>query len=571
MKKQVRRFWYLLFSVVFLATSLVGYAGPAAAWTITPAPIQIYLAPTVTSVSPNYGAPGTVVTITGTNFDDTATVRFGTVAATSSTLNSATSITATAPTASGTVDITVATDSGTSDTNANDQFTYSAGGGQPAVASVSPNSGPTTGGTVVTITGTNFPTAAATPGIAATLPRLQVLFGDRLATSVTINTDRSITATSPPGSGTVDVRVTTSGGTSPLNPPNDQFTYVVATAAPTVTGIGPRGGPADGGTPVTITGTNFTSGATVSFASAPATGVTVNSATSITATSPAGTGTVDVTVTTSEGTSAPSSADQFNYYQRAILWQGPTVTGISPRGGPETGGDEVTIMGSGFTGATQVKFGSTAAVNFTVEPTDTEIMAITPPGTGTVDVTVTTPGGTSATGTGDEFDCTPATPSSGQVVIRFYVGRSDYYVNGQAQSMNSSEFGFPDLDAGANTPAVTPVISGGRTLLPIRFVATPLGATVNWDQAAQKVTVTLGGKTIELWIGQNTAKVNGVVTPIDPNNPDVTPLIIPPGRTMLPLRFIAGNLGCQVNWDQSQQEVTVINRVALNPQPLPPG
>jgi hypothetical protein len=406
MKKQVRRFWYLLFSVVFLATGLVGYAGPAAAWTITPAPIQIYLAPTVTSVSPNYGAPGTVVTITGTNFDDTATVRFGTGGATNSTLNSATSITA-PTTASGTVDITVATDTGTSDTNANDQFTYSAGGGQPAVASVSPNSGPTTGGTVVTITGTNFPTAAATPGIAATLPRLQVLFGDRLATSVTINTDRSITATSPPGSGTVDVRVTISGGTSPLKPPDDQFTYVVATAAPTVTGIGPRGG-------------------------------------------------------------------------------------------PETGGDEVTIMGTGFTGATQIKFGSTAAVNFTVEPTDTEIMAITPPGTGTVDVTVTTPGGTSATGTGDEFDCTPATPSSGQVVIHFYVGRSDYYVNGQAQSMNSSEFGFPDLDASANIPAVTPVISGGRTLLPIRFVATPLGATVNWDQAAQKVTVTLGGKTVEL-------------------------------------------------------------------------
>jgi len=47
---------------------------------------------------------------------------------------------------------------------------------------------------------------------------------------------------------------------------------------------------------------------------------------------------------------------------------------------------------------------------------------------------------------------------------------------------------------------------------------------------------------------KNIAKVNGVDTPIDPTNPKVVPMIIS-GRTMLPVRFVAENLGCKVDWD----------------------
>ena len=84
-------------------------------------------------------------------------------------------------------------------------------------------------------------------------------------------------------------------------------------AATAVTGVSPGQGPAAGGTSVTITGHNFGPAATVMFGSARATSVVVDSSTSITATSPAGSGTVDVTVTTSRGTSATSSADRFTY------------------------------------------------------------------------------------------------------------------------------------------------------------------------------------------------------------------------------------------------------------------
>ena len=106
----------------------------------------------------------------------------------------------------------------------------------------------------------------------------------------------------------------------------------------------------------------------------------------------------------------------------------------------------------------------------------------------------------------------------------------------------------------------TPVISGGRTLLPIKYAAAPLGATVDWNASEQKVTVKTVTKTIELWIGKNTAKINGVATLIDPGNTAVQPLIVPPGRTMLPLRFVTENLGCDLEWNPSTKEVKITTK-----------
>jgi len=65
-------------------------------------------------------------------------------------------------------------------------------------------------------------------------------------------------------------------------------------------------------------------------------------------------------------------------------------------------------------------------------------------------------------------------------------------------------------------------------------------------QKLSKVTITFKETTIELWIDKNTAKVNGEYKLIDATNPKVVPMIIPPGKTMLPIRFIVENLGCLV-------------------------
>jgi hypothetical protein len=186
--------------------------------------------------------------------------------------------------------------------------------GLPVVSGISPASGPLTGGTVVTITGSGFTGATA------------VDFGNVAGTDVTVVGDGSITVDSPAGTGTVDVTVITAAGTSAVSAA-DQFSYE---AAPTVTGVSPGTGPVGGGSVVTVTGTGFTGATAVDFGEVAGTGVTVNSATSITADAPAGTGTVDVTVITPAGTSAISAADQFTYSDGAALLTAPatyTVTG----------------------------------------------------------------------------------------------------------------------------------------------------------------------------------------------------------------------------------------------------
>ncbi|RLD15752.1 MAG: hypothetical protein DRI22_02075 [Caldiserica bacterium] len=134
----------------------------------------------------------------------------------------------------------------------------------------------------------------------------------------------------------------------------------------------------------------------------------------------------------------------------------------------------------------------------------------------------------------------PPPPPIEQIIIRLYIGKTYYYVNDELLEMD-----------------VAPIIREGRTLLPIRYVAEALGATVGWNGEEQKVTITFKGTTIELWIGKNTAKVNGEYKLIDPTNPNVKPIIIPPGRTMLPIRFIAENLGCKVDWDPNLREVKI--------------
>ncbi len=175
-------------------------------------------------------------------------------------------------------------------------------------------------------------------------------------------------------------------------------------AAPRVTSVSSTSGPAAGGTSVTIAGTGFTGATAVSFGGTAAASFAVNSDTAITALSPvAGAGMVDVTVTTAGGTSSASASDQFTFVAA------PSVSSLDPNSDTTYGGNEVTITGAHFTGATAVDFGTTAA-GFTVN-NDASITAVAPPADAadTVDVTVTTTGGTSAIGAVDRFSYTTPT------------------------------------------------------------------------------------------------------------------------------------------------------------------
>jgi hypothetical protein len=168
--------------------------------------------------------------------------------------------------------------------------------------------------------------------------------------------------------------------------------------APTVTKVSSRHGPSRGGEKVTVTGTNLTGATAVRFGTTAGTKLTVISASKLTVVTPKEkAGRVDVRVTTADGTSAVTKADRFTYLAR------PSVTGVSPGHGSHNGGDRVTITGLHLSGASTVRFGSAKAGH--IDQVSSKELVVTCPGHagGTVDVRVTTAGGTSATHHADKF------------------------------------------------------------------------------------------------------------------------------------------------------------------------
>lgn len=168
------------------------------------------------------------------------------------------------------------------------------------LTSFTPTSGPTTGGTVVVLTGSGFTGATG------------VNFGYAAGTGFQVDSDTQITVTSPPGTGRVDVRVAGASGFSPTGQ-TLMWTYGVSANVPVLTSLTPNTGPTVGGTTVVLTGTGFTGATAVHFGYGVGTGFQVDSDTQITVDSPPGYGTVDVKVITPAGESATGQAQVFHY------------------------------------------------------------------------------------------------------------------------------------------------------------------------------------------------------------------------------------------------------------------
>lgn len=163
-----------------------------------------------------------------------------------------------------------------------------------------------------------------------------------------------ITAVAPAGTGTVQVTVTTPGGTSNGLP----YTYV-SVSVPVLSALSPNAGPTGGGTTATLTGSGLTGTAAVRFGSTAALSFTVVSDTHVSCVAPPGTGAVQVTATTPGGT---SNGRAYTYVTA------PTVSGVNPGAGPLAGGATVTLTGTGFTGATAITFGAAAAISLSRLP-----------------------------------------------------------------------------------------------------------------------------------------------------------------------------------------------------------
>lgn len=357
--------------------------------------------PVVQYVLPGTGptAGGTVVQIHGLNLSGTTAIKFGTTAATVVTNVSSSEVDATSPSGTGLVHVVVTTAKGPSSISGSDAFRYS---DVPVVSYFSPSTGPTAGGTLVHIYGTNLSGSTT------------VKFGTTAATMITNVSQTEVDATSPAGSsGNVDIRVTTPKGTSQIPDFNvggpvaigstgigcggfgslgDIFTYSntsVVSYLPTSTS------PTAGGVPVQIHGLNLSGATAVKFGASPVSSITNVSPTEVDVVSPGHTaGNVDVTVVTPSGPTSIDACDVFTFTN------GPVITSMSPNFGP--GGTAVRIFGSRLVGTTSVSFGSvpgTAIKNVSA----TEVDVTAPAGSGQVDVVVTATAGTSVQSPSDLF------------------------------------------------------------------------------------------------------------------------------------------------------------------------
>jgi len=357
---------------------------------VTPADQYTYVtppAPIITGLGPSStSAAGSQVTIIGSHLTGATRVVFGDTPATYFSNISDTAINAIIPShAPGTLDVTVTTPGGTSAISVADQFTYQKPQ-PPVLTALSPASATAAGGPTITLLGSGFNGTTV------------VSFGGTLVYANVIS-DNQISAQVPAHAvGVVDVTVTTPAGTTPTTPA-DRFTYTPP-PLPVVTGLSLGSSSSGGGDTLTIIGSGFTGATSVSFGGNTVfPGVLSDNALSVYAVPAHAAGIVDVTVTTPGGTSATTPADRFTYTTPPP----PTVRGTAPAQGLIQGGSSVTIVGDDFRGATAVSFGSTPAPNFYVTSTNQISVQVPPHVAGVVDVTVTTPGGTSPASGADQF------------------------------------------------------------------------------------------------------------------------------------------------------------------------
>lgn len=170
-------------------------------------------------------------------------------------------------------------------------------------------------------------------------------------------------------------------------------------ATPSVTGDSPNAGPLAGGNTVTISGSGLTGATAVNFGPFTASSFTVVSDDDIEAVAPPSPvpGETNVSVTTLFGTSESTTNNLYSYVPI------PSLFSVTPTGGAPSGGTVVAIMGSNFSAVTTVHFGAIPSPSVNVV-NDSNIVATAPAQlSGTVDITVTSPGGTSSTSPSDQF------------------------------------------------------------------------------------------------------------------------------------------------------------------------
>jgi hypothetical protein len=259
----------------------------------------------------------------------------------------------------------------------------------PALTAVTPAAGPLAGGISLRLSGSGFLAAAVTVTVDGTS-----------ASDVAVLSDTTLTSTLPPRAapGTVAVGIETPGGSASLA---GAFTYL---APPSISSVSPGRGPTAGGTSLAIAGAGFAAGETAATVGGLPLGAPVSvTPGAVTGLAPAlASGLYDVVIRAPGGEARAAGA------YRAV--RPPTITAVTPGGGPPAGGTLVTIAGAGFlAGETAASIGGASLVGLEVlseaalrgrAPTSTA-------GAGTREVRVETPFGAAARPAGFSYQDAP--------------------------------------------------------------------------------------------------------------------------------------------------------------------
>ena len=116
----------------------------------------------------------------------------------------------------------------------------------------------------------------------------------------------------------------------------------------------------------------------------------------------------------------------------------------------------------------------------------------------------------------------------GVTQIRLAIGLMSYTVNGMGRAMDAAPF----------------LAEGGRTMVPLRFVAEALGAKVGWEGGTRTATVALDGKELANVIGELAPGMDA-------------PAVLVDGRTMVPLRYVGEALECDVRWYAATRSILI--------------
>jgi len=133
--------------------------------------------------------------------------------------------------------------------------------------------------------------------------------------------------------------------------------------------------------------------------------------------------------------------------------------------------------------------------------------------------------------------CVAPAPGGPEVVMSLTVGSTVMKVNGQEVQMDAA-----------------PYIKDDRIMVPVKWVAKAFGIpeeNVTWDSVNRTVTVKTAGQVMELRIGENVMTINDAIVRMD-----AAAEIVPPGRTCVPMRFLAQAFGAKVTWDDATQTAT---------------